>query len=475
MKILMLSISLLMVSACSQYKPINASVSPQQTQAMAAQLVLPAQAKTTGDTHSWWLQFNDATLNSLMSQARENNNSVFIASQSLASARALWDYAKRDQLPHTEFLASETRQGLTGQQKPTGGNAINTQTLAQFDSQWEVDLFGRLRNQSAAAKAQTAWAEADLAAVRVSIRAEVAVAYVQLRSAQQQWKIAEENREKQKQTLELTRSFADVGRADGLDIARAQAQYELTQANAQLFAAQINTQINRLAVLTVQPQNELKQQLSVPQNLPNVPAQFNLGASEAIFSGRPDIQKAQQKAMIALAQYNVQVADLYPSIQFSGAVGFNAADWNTLGDSGTDFFSFGPRLRWAAFDMGRVQARIRSADALSLAAVRQLNETLLVALEETDNAMVDFGQEELRRNGLQKAAIASDQAAKAAREKFSLGIGDLSTVLEVERNHLAISAQYAQSEAQLLLNLIRIYKNLGGGAEATGNNSLVRM
>ena len=465
-----LIMSLLLLGACSQYKPLNVQASEQKSHVLAAQIKLPAQmsavtqsANNTKNTSpSWWLQFNDALLNTLIQDAWQKNNSLQIASNSLESARALWSYSKRDRLPHTEITASQTRQGLTQLQTPPGGNSINTQVQTQFDSQWELDLFGRLRNQAAFAQAQAQWAEADLAAVRISVSAEVAAAFVQLRGAQQQLKIAEENSTKQGETLALTQALAKVGRADALDLARAEAQFQLTKANAQQFNAQINTHINRLAVLTGNPMNELKQKLSQFKNLPSVPAQFNLGDDQKLISGRPDIQKAQQKALAALANYNVQVADLYPSIQFTGGVGFVASDWNNLGNSGTDTFYFGPRLRWAAFDLGRVQARIRAADAQSQAALKQLDETLLIALEETDNAMVDFGQEEQRRNGLQQAVNASGLAAKAAREKFALGAGDLSTVLDVERNHLSISAQCAQSDTQLLLDLIRIYKNLGG-------------
>jgi len=449
---------------CSSFKPLDTQVPAQRTAALAEQIKLPQQAQAKGDTYNWWVQFNDDTLNQLMQDAWARNNSLQIASSALDAARALWQHAQRDRLPQTELTASEIRSGLPQAQIAPGRERISTQVQAQFDSQWEVDLFGRLRNQAAYAQAQAQWAQADLAAVRSSISAEVAAVYVQLRSSQLQLRIAAENRQTQAQTYDLTKAYAQVGRSDALDVARAEAQFLLTQANEQQFSAQVNTHINRLAVLTGNPMPLLKEKLTAYQSLPAVPAQFDLGDTKALIATRPDIRKAEQKARAALAQYNVQVADLYPSIQLTGGLGFVAADWNGLGDSGTDSFYFGPRLRWGAFDFGRVQARIKAADAQSQAAMRQLDETLLLALEEIDNAMVDFGQEEQRRMGLQKAAAASAAAAKAAREKFALGVGDLSTVLDVERSHLAVSAEFAQSEARLLLDLIRIYKSLGTGA-----------
>lgn len=449
---------------CSSFKPLDTQVSAQQTTQLAEQIKRPQQGQAQGDTYNWWVQFNDDTLNQLMQDAWAHNNSLQMASSALDAARALWQNAQRDRLPSTQLSASEIRRGLPDAQVAPGSAPINNQVQAQFDSQWELDLFGRLRNQAAYAKAQTMWAQADLAAVRSSISAEVAAVYVQLRSSQLQLRIAAENRQTQAQTFDLTKAYAQVGRSDALDVARAEAQFQLTRANEQQYSAQVNTHINRLAVLTGNPMPVLKEKLTAYQQLPNVPAQFNLGDTQALIAARPDIRKAEQKARAALANYNVQVADLYPSIQLTGGLGFVAADWNSLGDAGTDSFYFGPRLRWGAFDFGRTQARIKAADAQSQVALRQLDETLLLALEEIDNAMVDFGQEELRRAGLQKAAAASAAAAKAAREKFALGVGDLSTVLDVERSHLAVSAEYAQSEARLLLDLIRIYKSLGTDA-----------
>ena len=493
MKILVAPVFALLVNGvalmgCSSFKPLNTQIAAEQSAALAAQISLPKQAQAEGTSQSWWVQFNDATLNQLMQDAWARNNSLQIASSALDAARALYQNAQRDRLPHTELTASEIRRGLPQAQIPEGSARINTQTQALFDSQWELDLFGRLRNQAAYAKAQAQWAEADLAAVRSSISAEVAAVYVQLRSAQLQLRIAAENRQTQGQTFDLTKAYAQVGRSDALDVARAEAQFQLTQANELQYNAQVNTHINRLAVLTGNPMPVLKEKLTAFQNLPHVPAQFDLGDSQALIAARPDVRKAEQKARAALANYNVQVADLYPSIQLTGGLGFVAADWNSLGSSPTESFYFGPRLRWGAFDFGRVQARIKAADAQSQMALRQLDETLLQALEEIDNAMVDFGQEELRRNGLQKALAASASAAKAAREKFTLGVGDLSTVLDVERSHLAVSAEYAQSEARLLLDLIRIYKSLGAGRpgeqqvataslgidfKARGNNSVL--
>ena len=243
---------------CSSFKPLDTQVSAQQTTQLAEQIKRPQQGQAQGDTYNWWVQFNDDTLNQLMQDAWAHNNSLQMASSALDAARALWQNAQRDRLPSTQLSASEIRRGLPDAQVAPGSAPINNQVQAQFDSQWELDLFGRLRNQAAYAKAQTMWAQADLAAVRSSISAEVAAVYVQLRSSQLQLRIAAENRQTQAQTFDLTKAYAQVGRSDALDVARAEAQFQLTRANEQQYSAQVNTHINRLAVLTGNPMPVLK-------------------------------------------------------------------------------------------------------------------------------------------------------------------------------------------------------------------------
>ena len=159
------------------------------------------------------------------------------------------------------------------------------------------------------------------------------------------------------------------------------------------------------------------------------------------------------------------MADLYPRVTFSGGLGYLSTDWTRLGNSDTDTFSFSPRIQWAAFNLGRVDAQIDAADARTQARIAEFEQQVLVALEETDNALQNFSREEERRTGLQRALNASNQAADMANKKFEVGSSDFLTVLDAQRSQLVVSAELAQSDMQVLLNLVAVYKSLGGGWE----------
>ena len=267
------------------------------------------------------------------------------------------------------------------------------------------------------------------------------------------------------------RRDAEVGRGDQLDSARAEAQLKLTRASIPSLKAQINLSINRLAVLSGEAPETLRTQLTVDQPLPSLPTALAVGDPLSLLQRRPDIQAAEQALKGAVAEYNVRVADLYPRISLDGSLGYLSTDWSRLGEEPTETFVFAPSIRWAAFDLGRVHAHINAADARAQARLAEFEQSVQRALEETDNALQNFSREEERRATLQQAARASTQAARFARQKFEIGSGDFFSVLDAERSQLDINAQLAQSETQLLLNLIAIYKALGGGWETHAGNS----
>lgn len=280
--------------------------------------------------------------------------------------------------------------------------------------------------------------------------------------------VAENNARNQQETYALTQKFAEVGRGDQLDVSRAQAQFELTRSSIPTLQAQVHVALNRLGVLTNQTGGELKIQLAQAQSLPSLPTAVALGNPVDLLKRRPDIRRAEYALSGAVAEYNVRVADLYPRITLNGSLGYLSSDWSQLGEEATDTFIFAPSIRWAAFNLGRVNAQIAAADARTQARVAEFEQRVVQALEETDNAMQNFSREEERRMRLLNADSASTRAANYARQRFEIGSGDFLSVLDAERSQLDISAQLAQSETQLLLNLVAVYKALGGGWEMTG-------
>lgn len=458
----------LMIAACSGFKSVEQAQQLANVPATPAAFNLPQGATAATPVADWWAQLQDAQLTQLVQESLQHNHNIRIAQASLQESRAYVRNSKLDRYPTLEASASGTRQR---QSVDISGdvNAPITETFqAGFDASWELDIFGRVRNGVKLSQAQVAAREADLQAVHVSVAAEVASAYISLRGNQYLLDVAERNAKNQQESLQLTRRFEEVGRGDQLDVARAEAQLELTRATIPALQAQVNAALNRIGVLTGQPTEQLKASLAEVRSLPVIPVSFAVGNPADLLKRRPDIRRAEQALAGSVAEYNIRVADLYPGIRFTGGIGYLATDWDRLGNQETETFSFTPRIHWAAFNLGRVNAQIAAADARTQQRIAEFEQRLLVALEETDNALQNFSREEERRAGLQRALAASNQAALFARKKFEVGSSDFLTVLDAERSQLSVSAQLAQSDMQVLLNLVAVYKALGGGWELQG-------
>ncbi len=455
----------LMISACSGFKSVENAQQLAQAPATPAAFTLPQGATAEKPVADWWAQLQDAQLNQLIADSLQHNHSIRIAQASLQESRVYLRNSKLDRYPTIEASASGTRQRQSVDVSGDASAPITESYQAGFDASWELDIFGRVRNGVKLSKAQVAARAADLQAAQVSVAAEVASAYISLRGNQYLLDVAERNAQNQQESLQLTQRFEEVGRGDQLDVARAEAQLELTRATIPALQAQVNTALNRIGVLTGQPTEQLKTALAQVKSLPAIPASFAVGNPADLLKRRPDVRRAEQALAGSVAEYNIRVADLYPGISFTGGLGYLSTDWDRLGNQETETFSFTPRIHWAAFNLGRVNAQIDAADARTQQRIAEFEQRLLVALEETDNALQNFSREEERRTGLQRALTASNQAAFFARKKFEVGSSDFLTVLDAERSQLNVSAQLAQSDMQVLLNLVAVYKALGGGWE----------
>jgi multidrug efflux system outer membrane protein len=220
-----------------------------------------------------------------------------------------------------------------------------------------------------------------------------------------------------------------------------------------------------LSVLVGQEPTALEAELSEPENLPSLPKLVAVGTPEALLRRRPDIRFAERTLAAETARIGIATADLFPRITFTGSIALEAESFSGLGDSGSGTFFLLPRIFWAAFDLGRVRARIKAADASAEAALAQYEQTILLALEETENALVDFGRQQVRQDFLRQSAEASEKAVELAQLRYRYGVADFLTVLDAERTLLEAQDQLAQSETSTATALIAVYKALGGGWE----------
>jgi multidrug efflux system outer membrane protein len=413
---------------------------------------------------AWWRGFQDAQLNQLVGQALAQNHDIRVATARLREARALLMVTQLDRVPTVTTQETYTRQRLS---KAAAGSKDRDLELYHFgfDASWELDFFGRVRRAVEASAADVETAAASRRDVIVSLLAEVARNYFELRGAQNQLAVARQNAETQRQIVDLTHALLEAGRGTDFDVSRAEAQLDLTLASIPPLETTIIRTVHRLGVLIGQPPTTLVEALSAPLPLPGLPILVALGTPDDLLRRRPDIRVAERSLAAATARVGVVTADLFPRVTVLGSVGVEAGSLRGFGQGGIETFALGPRVFWAAFDLGRVRARIRAADARTEAALAQYEQRVLLALEETENALVDFQRQQTRRDLLRASAQASEKAVGLARLRYQFGVADFLTVLDAERTRLNAQDLLADSETRTAITLIAVYKALGGGWE----------
>jgi multidrug efflux system outer membrane protein len=403
-------------------------------------------------------------LNELIDQALSANHDIRIAQSRLAQARAIRGESRLDLAPTITASGGYTDSRASARQSPIPG-VVRDQDYydASFDASWELDLFGRVRRGIEARSAEVAAAIAGVENSQVSVTAEVARNYFELRGAQHQLDVATRNTANQRKSLELVTARLDAGRGTELDTSRARAQLSATLATIPDLEAAATRSILRLGVLTGNSPEKLLGQLSAARPLPALPATQPIGTPEALLRRRPDIRIAEHELAAATANIGVAVGDLFPRISLVGSWGFDAIDSNDLGEASSESFAFGPSIRWAAFDLGRVRQRIKQREAAADGALARYEQTVLRALEETDASMTDYVKSLAKQQHLRESASASANAAMLARARFDNGAADFLTVLDAERTMLEAEDLLARTETQSATALLAMYKSLGGG------------
>jgi multidrug efflux pump len=417
---------------------------------------------------TWWRGFNDQLLNSLVEQAVATNQDLRIATAHVLEARALRMGAVADLFPVANAGAGFTK-SLTSQDSspfvlPRYQRELSLYN-AGFDATWEIDFFGHVRRGIEASTAEVAATVADRQDVLITVVSEVARNYFELRGAQLQLDVARSNVQTESDTLDLTVSKLKAGRATELDTSRARAQLQATLALIPPLEASVKHSIYRLGVLTGQQPLALESALAPPAAIPALPPMVNIGNPAELLRRRPDIRSAESALAAATARIGVETADLFPRVFFNGSMGVQAYQIERLSEPGGQTYSFGPQITWAALDLGHVRARIKAANARADAQLAGYEKTVLIALEETENALVDFGREQVRRDYLRDSERSATQATALALQRYEGGVADFLPVLDAQRSQLAIQAQLAASETRTATSLVAIYKALGGGWE----------
>jgi NodT family efflux transporter outer membrane factor (OMF) lipoprotein len=417
----------------------------------------------------WWRLYADPALDGLVEQALSRNRDLAVAEATLRQVRASLSEARSLRLPSTNTSASASygRPAATTTPGAVGALEEGETYSVGLDVSYEIDLFGRVRNTIAAARADAAAQEAARDVVRVSVAAETARAYADACSANAQIAVAERTIALQQRTLDLTRTLLSAGRGTGLDQARAAAQLESTRATLPPLVAGRDEALFRLATLTGVTPSEASRQARECQTAPRLESAIPIGDGAGLIARRPDIRQAESQVAGAAARVGVATAALYPSISLGGSVASTALDAGDLGSDRSVSFGVGPLISWSFPNIVAARARIAAAEAGGEAALARFDGVVLNALQEVETSLSAYANALERRRALAVARERSAEAARLARLRFDAGVDSFLTVLDAERTLAATEAQAAQADAQVVSLQISLFKALGGGWERT--------
>jgi multidrug efflux system outer membrane protein len=412
----------------------------------------------------WWQEFADPELDSLVERALAANLDLRSAYDRVLEARAVFVERKLDYAPHVQLQAAYTH--FDQQQPGFGPNRLNVQSDSLgFDAAWEVDLFGHVRRSVEAARADLGAERADYQDVQVTVAAEVARNYFELRGAQRRLAVARENLNTEHQTLDLTQLLDETGRGSELDVERSRARLKATEATIPPLEAAEKQAAYRLAVLLGQRPGALDQELK-PADVATFAKALPIGDPAELLRRRPDVRAAERRLAAATARVGVATADLFPRVNVAGFVGFLSGDVGHLfGTASTDnarAWSITPTVSWAAFDIGSVRARLRASEAQSDAAAANYEKVVLTALEDTENSFVAYSAQQAQLKSLSEQAQASRRAAELADTQYREGVADFLILLDAQRTQLEAEDSVVQAQIAVNVSVVAIYKALGG-------------
>ena len=456
MKGLLVALVAVQAAACA------ANITPPRASVQASALTRWDAAAFSADSFDprWWRQLEDPVLDELENAALAANHDIRSALARLDQSRAIFDEERRRRYPTATANAFvDVRE--QGQPGFSDQPARVTTYRVGLDASWELDFFGRVRSAIAAASANADSFEAALESVRVSVAADVARNYFELRGIQQQLAVLDRSLANQRETLRLTVVRRDAGFGEEQDVASASARVAAIEAAVPPLRTALAVREHRLGVLTGRIPGQLAETVA-PRAYPVLARSIALGPPDQLLTRRPDVRVAERRLAVAAASAGVAAADLYPRITITGVLGLLAGRGSLLGSSDSRLWAVTPALQWSAFDIGSARARLRGAHAATAEALAEYEKTMLLALEETETALVMYRQRQERLVSLTDEVRESTRAAGIARARYREGVTDFLSLLDAERTALQAEDNAAAAEAEVFTALVGLYRAVGG-------------
>jgi len=416
---------------------------------------------SAADMARWWTKFQDPKLTELVNAALRTNLDVRLAETLLREARAARGRDAGGLWPSLTLSGSATRTGTVNGAKVGNPDALQAGARAA----WTLDFFGATRRQLEADDAAIQAACENVYGAQVTLVSEVALDYIQVRSAQEQIAIATNNLASQVRTAEVTRRKGGAGFVSGLDEANADAQVASTAATIPVLETQIQQNIFALSILLDRPPADLLEDLSKPGAVPLTPPEVPVGLPSDLLRRRPDIRAAEANLHQAAAQIGVAVSDFYPQFSLTGNLNYQSSLARDLLAGGNGIYSGGPSVSWPIFSGGSTISNVRYQKAAADAAYIKYQQTVLAALSDVEGYLVAFAKDWDHRKALSDAVVNNRRALYLSQQLYQAGTEEFLTLLDAERSLLGSETALAQSKQAIASDLVNIYRALGGGWE----------
>lgn len=412
------------------------------------------------DMAQWWTRFQDPELTQLVQAALATNLDVQLADALLREARAVRGKDAGGLWPSVTVSGSATRSGTVNGVSSGGAvNALGAEAL------WNLDIFGVTRRQLESDSAGIQAARENLYGAQVTLVSEVALDYIQVRSAQEQIAIAQTNLQSEVHTAEVTREKGAAGFVSALDEANADAEVATTAATIPPLETTVQQNIFALSILLNRPPADLLGDLSKPGAVPLAPPEVPVGLPSDLLRRRPDIRAAEANLHAAAALIGVAVADFYPQFSLTGSLTYQSTATRDMFAGANGIWSAGPQVSWPIFSGGSMISNVRLQKAATDAAYITYQKTVLAALADVESYLVAFAKEWDHRKALSDAVVLNRRALKLSQELYQAGTTEFLTVLDAERSLLASETALEQSRQAISSDLVNIYRALGGGWE----------
>ncbi len=410
----------------------------------------------------WWKAFNDPMLDSLITVASTRNYSVLSAIDRMDMAKANLRIERGNFFPAVSLNGGWTRQQSNGNVSDLP-QSISGAYSASLNASWELDVFGSIRQRVKARRENFAASKEEYTSVMISLCAQLASAYINLRELQQELSVVTNNCNTQAAVLSITETRYKTGLVSKLDVAQAKSVYYSTKASIPQLEAGINQYITALAILLGTYPQYIRPVLERAGRLPDYMEPVGMGIPADLLLRRPDIRQAGRQVNAQAALLGASKSDWLPQVFLKGSVGYSSRDMKDLAKRGSMTFEIAPSISWTLFSGTKLVNSTRLARAQLDESIHQFNQTVLTAVQETDNAMNSYRNSIQQIVALREVCNQGEETLKLSLDLYKQGLSPFQNVLDALRSLLSYENQLVQAQGGSLLNLISLYRALGGG------------